>query len=125
MLARRLAWAQTREAAIERMHRALLELTIDGVETSRDFHLRLMEDGEFRRGEIEIQWLERRLKSRVEVKPPRAAVDAAIVAAALLADRDRNRGPSLPQVAAGSPANGSSQNSGWRATGLSNVYGQP
>jgi len=44
---------------------------------------------------------------------------------ALLAERDRNRGPSLPQVAAGSTANGSSQSSGWRATGLSNVYGQP
>jgi acetyl-CoA carboxylase biotin carboxylase subunit len=125
LLAKLIVWAATRELAIERMHRALLELTIDGVETSRDFHLRLMEDGEFRRGEIEIQWLERRLKSLVEVKPPRAAVDAAIVAAALLAERDRNRGPSLPQVAAGSTANGSSQSSGWRATGLSNVYGQP
>ena len=30
------------------MHRALLELTIEGVETSRDFHLRVMEDAEFR-----------------------------------------------------------------------------
>ena len=43
------------------MHRALLELTIEGVETSRDFHLRVMEDAEFRAGAIEIQWLERRL----------------------------------------------------------------
>ncbi len=73
------------------MHRALLELTIDGIETSRDFHLRLMEDGEFRRGEIEIQWLERRLGSLTYVKPPVDLVDAATIVAALLAERDRGR----------------------------------
>ena len=61
MLAKLIVWAPTREQAIARMHRALLELTIVGVETSRDFHLRVMEDDEFRRGDIDIQWLERRL----------------------------------------------------------------
>jgi len=94
MLAKLIVWAATRELAIERMHRALLELTIDGIETSRDFHLRLMEDGEFRRGEIDIQWLERRLPSLTAVVPPPGAVDVAVIAAALLAERDRGRGPS-------------------------------
>jgi acetyl-CoA carboxylase biotin carboxylase subunit len=94
MLAKLIVWAATRELAIERMHRALLELTIDGVETSRDFHLRLMEDGEFRRGEIDTQWLERRLPSLISVAPPGDAVKAAVIAAALLAERDRGRGPS-------------------------------
>ncbi|MFN2603940.1 MAG: acetyl/propionyl/methylcrotonyl-CoA carboxylase subunit alpha [Gemmatimonadaceae bacterium] len=89
LLAKLIVWAATRELAIERMHRALLELTIDGIETSRDFHLRLMEDGEFRRGEIEIQWLERRLSSLIDVKPPADVVDAAIIAAALLAATGR------------------------------------
>ena len=70
MLAKLIVWAPDRELAIERMHRALLELTIDGVETSRDFHLRVMEDAEFRRGAIEIQWLERRLPVLVETTPP-------------------------------------------------------
>ncbi len=93
LLAKLIVWAATRELAIERMHRALLELTIDGVETSRDFHLRLMEDGEFRRGEIDTQWLERRLPSLTSVAPPEEAVEAAVIAAALLADRDRGRGP--------------------------------
>ena len=63
MLAKLIVWAPTANAAVARMHRALLELTVDGVETSRDFHLRVMEDDEFRRGAIEIQWLERRLAS--------------------------------------------------------------
>src|SRR3954453_3419695 len=52
MLAKLIVWAPTRELAIERMHRALSELVVDGVETSRDFHMRVMEDDEFRRGEI-------------------------------------------------------------------------
>ncbi|MEO6444433.1 MAG: acetyl-CoA carboxylase biotin carboxylase subunit [Gemmatimonadaceae bacterium] len=50
MLAKLIVWGADREQAIARMHRALGELTIVGVETSREFHLRVMEDEEFRRG---------------------------------------------------------------------------
>jgi acetyl-CoA carboxylase biotin carboxylase subunit len=89
MLAKLIVWAPDRAQAIARMHRALLELTVHGIETSRDFHLRVMEDEEFRRGAIEIQWLERRLPSIVGVKPPDAGVRAAAIAAALVAHRDR------------------------------------
>jgi len=89
MLAKLIVHGQTRELAIARMHRALLELTIDGVETSRDFHLRVMEDDEFRLGDISIQWLERRLPSLLAVRPPAAGVRVAAIAAALFADRDR------------------------------------
>ncbi|HJU90231.1 MAG TPA: acetyl-CoA carboxylase biotin carboxylase subunit [Gemmatimonadaceae bacterium] len=89
MLAKLIVWAPTRQAAIERMHRALLELTVEGVETSRDFHLRVMEDDEFRRGAIEIQWLERRLQSLISVAPPPDGELAAAIAGALLAERER------------------------------------
>jgi len=89
MLAKLIVWAPTRDQAIARMHRALGELTVHGVETSREFHLRVMEDDEFRRGAIDIQWLERRLDSLVNAAPPRAQVEAAAIAAALLAERDR------------------------------------
>ena len=90
MLAKLIVWAPTREAAIERMHRALLELTIDGVDTSRDFHLRVMEDADFRSGAIEIQWLERKLAALTNVAPPREALLRAAVAAVLLAERERS-----------------------------------
>jgi acetyl-CoA carboxylase biotin carboxylase subunit len=103
MLAKLIVWAPTRELAIERMHRALLELTIEGVETSRDFHLRLMEDAEFRRGDIEIQWLERRLPSLTAVIPPPETTRAAVIAAALFSDRDRNRGVASSAGKAGGP----------------------
>jgi acetyl-CoA carboxylase, biotin carboxylase subunit len=89
MLAKLIVHAPTREAAVERMHRALLELTIEGVESSRDFHLRVMEDAEFRAGDIEIQWLERRLASLTSVAPPANTTKMAAVVAALIADRDR------------------------------------
>jgi acetyl-CoA carboxylase biotin carboxylase subunit len=91
MLAKLIVWAPTRTEAIERMRRALLELTVDGLETSRGFHLRVMEDPEFRRGEIDIQWLERRLQSLVSVEPPDALVRDAAIIGALIADRERSR----------------------------------
>jgi acetyl-CoA carboxylase biotin carboxylase subunit len=90
MLAKLIVWAPDRQQAVARMHRALLELTIHGVETSRDFHLRVMEDDEFRRGAIEIQWLERRLPDLTGASLLDDGVRAAAVAAALLAHRDRS-----------------------------------
>jgi acetyl-CoA carboxylase, biotin carboxylase subunit len=89
MLAKLIVFAPTRDAAITRMHRALLELEIEGVETSRDFHLRMMTDDEFRRGDITIQWLEGKLPALSAMAPTSATTRAAVIAAALLAERDR------------------------------------
>ena len=100
MLAKLIVHAPTREQAIARMHRALLELTIEGVETSRDFHLRVMEHDDFRRGAIEIQWLERHLDELTGRAPDRAGVVRAAIAAVLLAERDR----AMPHRVSGSGA---------------------
>ena len=89
MIGKLIVHAPTRDAAIARMHRALGELTIVGVETSRDFHLRLLEHPAFRSGAIDIQWLERTLPEILGVAPPADTVRVAIVAAALLAERER------------------------------------
>ena len=110
MLAKLIVWAPTRELAIERMHRALEELAIEGVETSRDFHLRVMEDGEFRRGEIEIQWLERRLPSLLGAEPDESRARVAAIAAALLVERDRATPRQRPPT--GAAAN--SKLDGWK-----------
>ena len=88
MLAKLIVHAPNRELAVERMHRALSELVIGGVETSREFHLRVMEDSEFRAGAIEIQWLERRLASlTTDAGTPDGAMLAAL-AGALLAESE-------------------------------------
>jgi acetyl-CoA carboxylase biotin carboxylase subunit len=108
MLAKLIVWAPTRERAIDRMHRALTELTVEGVETARDFHLRVMEDDEFRRGEIEIQWLERRLPSLLAVRAPADRVPLAAIAAALVAERDRVAPPRPAARSAAASADGSS-----------------
>ncbi len=89
MLAKLIVYAATREAAIDRMQRALLELQIEGVETSREFHLRMMADEEFRRGDITIQWLEAKLPELSALKPPAHEIRTAVIAAALMAERDR------------------------------------
>ena len=99
MLAKLIVWAPDRAQAIARMHRALLELTIEGVDTSRDFHLRVMEDAEFRGGAIEIQWLERRLAELTAAAPPRESVMRAAIAAALLAERERSTRRLTPTTA--------------------------
>jgi acetyl/propionyl-CoA carboxylase alpha subunit len=89
MLAKLIVYAGTRDAAIDRMHRALLELQIEGVETSREFHLRMMEDAEFRSGDITIQWLEAKLPALSAILPSSDDLRAAVIAAALMAERDR------------------------------------
>jgi acetyl-CoA carboxylase biotin carboxylase subunit len=115
MLAKLIVWAPDREKAVERMHRALLELTVHGIETSRDFHLRVMEDDEFRRGAIEIQWLERRLPALVRTPLPDDGVRAAAVAAALLAYRDRTGKIGGSPNGRGAPAAGGANGSATEA----------
>jgi len=89
LLGKLIVWAATREEAVARMRRALLELTIVGVETSRDFHLRVMDDAEFQRGAIDIQWLERRLPSLTSTTATPEGEIAVAIAAALLAESER------------------------------------
>jgi acetyl-CoA carboxylase, biotin carboxylase subunit len=89
MLGKLIVWGADREQAVTRMRRALVDLIILGVETSRDFHIRMMDDAEFRRGDIEIQWLERNLASILERRPPAETAQVAAIACALLAERDR------------------------------------
>jgi acetyl-CoA carboxylase, biotin carboxylase subunit len=117
MLAKLIVWAPTRERAIDRMHRALAELTVEGVETARDFHLRVMEDDEFRRGEIEIQWLERRLPSLLAVRAPADRARIAAIAAALVAERDRVAPPRSAErsgVASSTEGDGATTSSAWK-----------
>jgi acetyl-CoA carboxylase biotin carboxylase subunit len=126
MLAKLIVWGASRAQAVQRMHRALLELTVDGIETSREFHLRVMEDDEFRAGAIDIQWLERRLPSLLGVAPTATELHSAAIAAALIADAERmgrlsgsagsgaggSRAPAGAAAANGGPAS-MSPPSGW------------
>lgn len=92
MLAKLIVHAPTRALAIARMRRALHELTVDGIETSRGFHLRVMDHPEFQRGDISIQWLEQTLPELTAPVQDQATLRLAAITAALLTHADRVSG---------------------------------
>lgn len=58
MVAKLITVAQTREEAISKMHRALSEFVIEGVKTTIPFHLRLMKNEQFLKGDYTTKFLE-------------------------------------------------------------------
>ncbi len=58
MIGKLITVAQTRQEAINTMHRALSEYVIEGVKTTIPFHLQLMKDERFRSGDFNTKFLE-------------------------------------------------------------------
>ncbi len=58
MIAKLITMAQSREEAISKMHRALTEFVIEGVKTTIPFHLKLMKDENFIKGNYTTKFLE-------------------------------------------------------------------
>ena len=104
MLAKLIVHAPTRELAISRMRRALRELTIDGIETSRSFHLRVMDHPDFQRGDITIQWLEQNLPALTAPATDRESIRLAAIAAALVAHEERRAGSGAATMSSASNA---------------------
>jgi acetyl-CoA carboxylase biotin carboxylase subunit len=102
LLAKLIVWAPDRSEARARMIRALDELVIAGVATNQAFHRRLVGDPAFGRGEIDIQFLDR----RPDLMAPDRSVarrEQLAVAAALAEDEARqSRRPVVPEVAGAS-----------------------
>ncbi len=61
LLAKLTVWGKTWESAVDRTYRALDEFVIRGVKTTIPLYLNIMEDENFRRGDFDIQYIERRL----------------------------------------------------------------
>ena len=64
MVGKLIASGASREIAIARMHGALGEIVIDGIETNIPLHQDLMNDANFRRGGANIHYLEKKLKGQ-------------------------------------------------------------
>ncbi len=58
MIGKLISIAQTREEAINTMHRALSEYVIEGIKTTIPFHLQLMQHEDFRKGNFTTKFLE-------------------------------------------------------------------
>jgi acetyl-CoA carboxylase biotin carboxylase subunit len=69
LLAKLVVHAENREAAIARMKRALRELRLEGVKSTRDLHLRLMDDAHFRDASFDTNFLEGWLAQAVPSQP--------------------------------------------------------
>ena len=101
MLAKLIVSAPDRAQAIARMERALAELVLVGVATNQGFHARLMRDEAFRRGDVDIQFLDRRPDL---MQPESGHAELSVAVAAALAE-DAARRSRRPSIAAdGGPA---------------------
>ncbi|NLO04702.1 MAG: acetyl-CoA carboxylase biotin carboxylase subunit [candidate division WS1 bacterium] len=61
MIAKVICWDQTRDLCIERMRATLQGARIEGIKTTIPYHLMLLGNAYFRRGEITTQFIQRRL----------------------------------------------------------------
>ena len=61
MVGKLIVWGRTREEAILRMKRALLEFEIEGIHTTIPFHLNVLDNAFFRRGEVYTNFIQRRI----------------------------------------------------------------
>jgi len=98
MVAKLIVWGADREEALNRMARALDELVVVGIATNQGFQRRLVADPEFRRGAIDIQFLDRR-PDLAFAPPDEDLCLAAAIAAALAEEGARHQ--RKPAVALG------------------------
>jgi acetyl-CoA carboxylase biotin carboxylase subunit len=61
LIAKVIVWGRDRDEAIARMRRALLEFEITGVETTIPFHIAVLDNAFFRRGEVYTNFVQRRI----------------------------------------------------------------
>lgn len=64
MIAKLICWAEDRPACLARMEATLRGMKIDGLKTTIGFHLRTLSDPEFRRGETDTSFIERRILAK-------------------------------------------------------------
>jgi acetyl-CoA carboxylase biotin carboxylase subunit len=67
MLAKLIAWGETREIAISRLSRALDEYSLTGIKTNITLHKSILEEEEFLNGKYTTQSLEKDFKHRADV----------------------------------------------------------
>ncbi|QTL98528.1 acetyl-CoA carboxylase biotin carboxylase subunit [Iocasia frigidifontis] len=63
MVAKLIVWEEDREKALSRMERALDEFFIDGIKTTIPYHLRILNNAYFRKGNYHTNFIHRRLNN--------------------------------------------------------------
>jgi acetyl-CoA carboxylase biotin carboxylase subunit len=84
LLAKLTTWGRDRGNALERLERALAELRIEGIRTTVPLFQALLEDDDFRRGELDIEMLDRKLgDGELRAARPADLADLGVLAAVL------------------------------------------
>jgi acetyl-CoA carboxylase biotin carboxylase subunit len=112
LLAKLVAHAPTREAAIDRMARALDELEVVGLATSAPFHRAVMREPDFRAGRLSIRYVEEHeglLRGPADPDTLRA-----VAAAAALLEEERRQGAHPPPGRAADASGAAGGRSAWQ-----------
>ena len=64
LIGKLIVWGHTREGAILRLRRALGEMVITGIETTKPLHEALLDNEDFQKGDYNIHWLEKWLEEQ-------------------------------------------------------------
>ncbi|HZR87524.1 MAG TPA: acetyl/propionyl/methylcrotonyl-CoA carboxylase subunit alpha [Bradyrhizobium sp.] len=108
MLAKMIAWAPTREAAIERLNRGLEQTDVRGVVTNIPFLSALITHSNVAANAIDTGFIERELKALTAAVPPAGELELCAAVAALLGEEAR---------AAKAEAHSPWQTFGWQPVG--------
>ena len=60
LFAKIVVWGDTRNTVVKRMKRALTETHVEGIETNIPFHLKVLEDNSFKKGDIDTTFIKRK-----------------------------------------------------------------
>ena len=101
LLAKLCVWAETREAAVNRLARVLDEYWIEGINTTLPFFQAIVRDADFKRGEFDTGFVDRFLSLNVKSKRARddddlKVTDLAAIAAVLHAKSSAGASESSP-----------------------------
>jgi 3-methylcrotonyl-CoA carboxylase alpha subunit len=108
MLAKVIAWAPTRDVAIDKLNRGLEETDVRGIVTNIPFLSALVTHAKVRSNHIDTGFIERELKSLTETSPPAGDLELCAAVAAILVDE---------QKAARAEAHSPWQTFGWMPVG--------
>jgi len=110
MIGKLIVWGGDRAQAIARLERALSELRIEGIRTTRSLFLEILADPDFRAGRLDIALLDRKIEEGVWAASPQdegSERDLPIVAAAI-AHFERQ------QTVTSQPTSSTGRRPGWR-----------
>jgi acetyl-CoA carboxylase biotin carboxylase subunit len=124
LLAKLIGFGTTRQDAINRLQRALVEYFVGGIKTNIPLFRRILRDEDFRAGRIHTGFLERLLKEPVTVPGPEAEeIRIAAIAAAIFAQAEQKGAvaaapPAITSAAPATNGNGSgAERSNWKSVG--------